>query len=78
MSEQLAGEIRSNLKRVEMSYDEELPTPVVAEPLPYVDTNNQQLMDEESRMFAENYAARDRTDGRGKSDGWDGRTKRPV
>jgi len=58
MSEQLAGEIRSNLKRVEMSYDEELPTPVVAEPLPYVDTNNQQLMDEESRIFAENYAAR--------------------
>lgn len=52
------SEIRSNLKRSELSYDEELPTPVVTDPLPYDDTHNQQLMDEEARLFAENYRAR--------------------
>ena len=55
---QLAGEIVSNLKRSEKSYDEELPTPVIANPLPYEDTHNQQLIEEERRMFEENYAAR--------------------
>ena len=55
---QLAGEIRSNLKRSEKSYDEELATPVIENPLPYEDSHNQQLMEEEQRMFEENYAAR--------------------
>jgi len=55
---QLAGEIRSNLKRTEKSYDEELPTPVIENPLPYQETHNQQLIEEEQRMYEENYAAR--------------------
>lgn len=55
---QLAGEIVSNLKRSEKSYDEELPTPVIENPLPYEETHNQQLIEEERRMFEENYAAR--------------------
>jgi hypothetical protein len=54
-----AGEIRSNLKRVECSYDEELPTPVVAEPLPYTDTSSAELMEEEQKLFEANYRARD-------------------
>jgi hypothetical protein len=53
-----AGEIRSNLKRVECSYDEELPTPVVAEPLPYTDTESQELIEAEQKLFEENYRAR--------------------
>ena len=53
-----AGEILSNMKRVECSYDEELPTPVITEPLPYTDTSNPQLIEEEQRYFEENYAAR--------------------
>jgi hypothetical protein len=52
-----AGEIVSNLKRSELSYDEELPTPVVTDPVPYTDTSSQQLMEEEQRMFEENYRA---------------------
>ena len=58
MPEMVPGEIYSNLKRTNKTYDEELPTPVVAEPLPYQNTNNQQLIEEERRMFEENYAAR--------------------
>ena len=54
----LAGDIVSNLKRTEKSYDEELPTPVIANPLPYEDTHNQQLIEEERRLYEENYAAR--------------------
>jgi hypothetical protein len=53
-----AGEIRSNLKRVECSYDEELPTPVVEEPLPYTDTSSAELIEEEQKLFEENYRAR--------------------
>lgn len=53
-----AGEVVSNLKRVECSYDEELPTPVVAEPLPYTDTSDEQLIEEERRLFEANYRAR--------------------
>lgn len=53
-----AGEIRSNLKRVECSYDEELPTPVVAEPLPYTDTSTPELMEAEQQAWEENYRAR--------------------
>ncbi len=52
------SEIRSNLKRSEQSYDEELPTPVVTEELPYTDTSSQQLIEEEARLYAQNYAAR--------------------
>jgi hypothetical protein len=54
---ELAGEIRSNLKRSELNYDEELPTPVVVDPLPYDDTHNQQLIEEEQQWFERNYAA---------------------
>jgi len=54
----LAGEIGSNLKRTEKSYDEELPTPFIENPLPYEDTHNQQLIEEERRLYEENYAAR--------------------
>jgi len=53
-----AGEIRSNLKRVEGSYDDELPTPVIAEPLPYTDTNSPELIEEEQKLFEENYRKR--------------------
>jgi hypothetical protein len=53
-----AGEVVSNLKRVECSYDEELPTPIVAEPLPYTDTSDPQLIEEEQRLFEENYRSR--------------------
>src|SRR5271155_754810 len=52
------SEIRSNLKRSELSYDDELPTPVVTDPLPYTDSSSQQLIEEETRMYAENYRAR--------------------
>jgi hypothetical protein len=53
-----ASEIRSNLKRSPVDYDADLPTPVVREPLPYAVTDqHEQLMDEEARLFAENYAA---------------------
>ena len=50
-------EIRSNLRRSEEDYDKELPTPVITNPLPYQDTHNQQLIEEERRLFEENYAA---------------------
>jgi hypothetical protein len=53
-----AKEIGSNLKRVECSYDEELPTPVVNEPLPYTDTSSAELMEAEQQLFEENYRAR--------------------
>ena len=53
-----AGEIRSNLKRVECSYDEELPTPVVAEPLPYTDSSSNELIEAEQQAYEENYRAR--------------------
>jgi hypothetical protein len=53
-----AGEIKSNLKRVECSYDAELPTPVVAEPLPYTDTSSAELIDAEQKLWEENYRAR--------------------
>lgn len=52
------SEIRSNLKPSDKSYDDELPTPVVTDPLPYTDTSSQQLIEEEARMYAENYRAR--------------------
>lgn len=51
-------ESRITMKRSELSYDEELPTPVVKDPLPYEDTQNQQLIEEEARLYAQNYAAR--------------------
>jgi hypothetical protein len=53
-----AGEIFSNMKRSELSYDEELPTPVVTDPLPYTDDSSAELMDTEQKMFEENYRAR--------------------
>jgi hypothetical protein len=53
-----AGEIRSNLKRVECSYDEELPTPVVTEPLPYTDSSSQELIEAEQKAWEANYRAR--------------------
>jgi hypothetical protein len=52
------GEIRSNLKRVECSYDEELPTPVVKEPLPHTDSESQELIEAEQKLWEENYRAR--------------------
>jgi hypothetical protein len=52
------SEIRSNLKRSEKSYDDELPTPVVTDPLPYTDSSSQELIEEEARMYADNYRAR--------------------
>lgn len=52
-----AGEVRSNLKSVECSYDEELPTPVVAEPLPYTDTSDPELIEAERKAWEENYRA---------------------
>jgi hypothetical protein len=52
------GEIRSNLKRVECSYDEELPTPIIKEPLPYTDTESQELIEAEQKLWEENYRAR--------------------
>jgi hypothetical protein len=52
-----AGEIFSNMKRSELSYDEELPTPVIDNPLPYTDSSSQELIEEEQRMFEDNYRA---------------------
>lgn len=52
-----AGEVRSNLKRVECSYDEELPTPVVTDPLPYTDTSSQELIEAEQKAWEDNYRA---------------------
>jgi hypothetical protein len=52
-----AGEIVSNLKRTNLSYDEELPTPVIENPLPYTDKESEQLIEEEQRWFENNYAA---------------------
>lgn len=53
-----AREIGSNLKRVECSYDEELPTPVVAEPLPYTDSSCSELIEAEQKTWEKNYRAR--------------------
>ena len=52
-----AGEVRSNLKRVEGSYDDELPTPVITEPLPYTDTSDPELIEAERKLWEENYLA---------------------
>ena len=52
-----AGEVRSNLKRVECSYDEELPTPVVADPLPYTNTSSEELIEAEQKLWEDNYRA---------------------
>jgi hypothetical protein len=52
-----AGVIGSNLKRVTVSYDEELPTPVVTDPLPYTDSSCQELIEAEAALFAKNYIA---------------------
>ena len=57
MSLPQAGEIVSNLKRVTTSYDEELPTPVVTDPLPYTDNSCQELIEAEAKAYAENYIA---------------------
>jgi hypothetical protein len=54
MAHDLAGEIGSNLKRVEMDYDAELPTPAVE--LCYDDKpSTQQTIEAEQEMFEENY-----------------------
>lgn len=50
-----AGEIVSNLKRSEIDYDVDLPTPVVAEPPPYTETSSQELIEAEQQLFEENY-----------------------
>jgi hypothetical protein len=52
-----AAEIRSNLKRVTTSYDEELPTPISTDPLPYTDSSSEELIEAEAKLFAENYIA---------------------
>jgi hypothetical protein len=53
------SEIGSNLKRATDDYDADLPTPVVTNPLPYDESaEHSQLIDEEAKLFAENYAAR--------------------
>ena len=79
MSE-LAGEIYSNLKRTNKTYDEELPTPVVKEPLPHEDSHNAQLMEEEEKWFARNYAAaaRERFEGQERWMGKENEEKRLV
>jgi hypothetical protein len=51
-----AQEVLSNLKRSPNDYDADLPTPVVDNPLPYTDTSSTELMDEEAKLFAQNYA----------------------
>ena len=58
MTDRRAGEIVSNMKRSELSYDEELPTPVITEPLPYTDSSCQELIEAEREAFEKNYAAR--------------------
>lgn len=56
-----AREILSNAKRAPDDYDVDLPTPVVEDPLPYDESEvHEQLLDEEARMFVENYEARAR------------------
>ncbi len=56
-----ASEILSNAKRAPDDYDVDLPTPVVEDPLPYDESEaHEQMMDEEARMFVENYEARAR------------------
>jgi hypothetical protein len=52
-----AGEIFSNLKRSEIDYDVDLPTPVVTDPLPYTDTSSQELIEAEQQLFEDNYRA---------------------
>jgi hypothetical protein len=52
-----AGEIYSNLKRVTCSYDEELPTPIVTNPLPYTETSSNEMLDAEDEAFEANYLA---------------------
>lgn len=52
-----AGQIYSNLKRSELSFDEELPTPVVENPLPYTDTSCAELIEAEQKAFEKNYIA---------------------
>jgi hypothetical protein len=51
-----AGQIVSNLRRSPNDYDVDLPTPVVNDPLPYTDDSSSELMDEEAKLFAQNYA----------------------
>ena len=53
-----AGEIRSNLKHAPVSYDEDLPTPVITEPTPYTDSSCQELIEAEAQAYEENYRAR--------------------
>ena len=52
-----AGHIVGNMRRVDMSYDEELPTPVVTDPLPYTDSSSQELIEREQEEYEKNYAA---------------------
>lgn len=51
-----AGAIYSNLKRSNLSYDEELPTPVVTDSLPYTDVSSQEMIDAEQEAFELAYA----------------------
>lgn len=59
MSEHRAGNIYSDTHphRAPDDYDQDLPTPVVTNPVPYTDKSSDELMDEEAKLFAENYAA---------------------
>ena len=54
MAQDLAGEVQSNLKRVEMDYDDELPTPQVE--ITYDDRpSTQETIEAEQELFEENY-----------------------
>lgn len=55
MTEKWAGRIESNLKRSTLSYDEELPTPVVE--ILRSEKSSQQTIEEEQKLFEENYRA---------------------
>jgi hypothetical protein len=52
-----AGTVYSNLKRVNLPYDDELPTPVVNDPLPYTDSSSAELIEAEARAYEESYRA---------------------
>lgn len=58
-NEHIAGEILSDTHphRAPDDYDQDLPTPVVTDPVPYSNTRTNEAMDAEAQAFAENYAA---------------------
>jgi hypothetical protein len=71
MAQDLAREVGSNLKRVEMDYDDELPTPQVE--IVYDDKpSTQQTIEAEQELFEENYRSAHERRWKGQ-DRWKGR-----